>query len=169
VKFSVEKFLRDLNEEWKELEQEHSSDLLQQIKDVMYEGHALLIKPEEFETAVDNYLEWILDSEEVYAAMHREKKPNESEFPLPCYQMFETIIFTTHALFAKELSKDQEQHMRSIFIKHGKNNSMSLEDMLNNFLNSTYETGEICISLDLQMFCEKLLPKLDAKIKQLEA
>jgi len=90
------------------------------------------------------------------------------------YMMFETktAIFTMNALFSDNLSERQKHLIRSIFLKHGhdKDSSMSYVDMLSDFMNnSTYETGDICIGFDVEMFLNKFSPTLDAKIKELEA
>jgi len=169
VKASIEKLLQGSNDDWKEIEQEHSSQLVKQIKDIWNEIHAILIKPEEFEIAVNSYCEWAFDPVAVHLAMHKKESIKEGEFLfyLP-FEMFESPIFTMNVLYYSDLQEEQKQRIKSIFIKYGKDHSLSLNEMLDDFFNSTYETAEMCIGMDLERFFSQLLPKLDAKIKELE-
>ena len=82
--------------------------------------------------------------------------------------MFESPIFTMNVLYYSDLQEEQKQRIKSIFIIYGKDHSLSLNEMLDDFFNSTYETAEMCIGMDLERFFSQLLPKLDAKIEELE-
>ena len=68
---------------------------------------------------------------------------------------------------ANGLSINQEQLIKSIFIRHGKDASKPFRDLLNDFFR-TKNNWEISSAIDTTRNINILLPKIDAKIAELE-
>jgi hypothetical protein len=157
AKTHIQNILQNTSEDAQILEEEYGSQLYKETTNIWHELYAVI--PAEIKlTEVDCFFDFT--SQE----LEKLSQQNEDEIFI---NLMNSCIPVGPSL-CNELQTNQKQLIKSIFSKYGKDASKPSEEILDEFF-GTEENWEIGMMIDMARFINTLLPKIDAKIAELEA
>lgn len=158
VKINLNNILSDLSEEAKIVKEEYGSQLYKETIKICYELYAVIPK-EILSTAADCSFDYTCEELEYLKQQNQEK--------IACDLMYTCLFVGPILCNESELQPNQEQLIKSIFIKYGKDVSKPIGELLNDFF-CTEDNWAISAAIDMTRYINYLLPKINAKIVELE-